>query len=88
MRRSIRISQASDLYPQKLKIFWLIVNMERTLLTALSIFIATYAIIGSVANLIVLEVTKYEVTISFIEYLKVGLPVTLLTLLVGVFLLT
>ncbi len=45
-------------------------------------------IIGSVANLIVLEVTKDEVTISFIEYLRVGLPVTLLTLLVGVFLLT
>ena len=44
-------------------------------------------LIGSVANLIVLEATKHEVEISFVEYLKVGAPLTLLTLAAGVLLL-
>ncbi len=59
---------------------WLLLAMASTLAGNLTI-------IGSVANLIVLEVTKNEVQISFLEYLKVGLPVTILTLLVGVALL-
>jgi Na+/H+ antiporter NhaD/arsenite permease-like protein len=42
-------------------------------------------IISSAANLIVLEVSKDEVQISFLQYLKVGFPVTLLTLAAGVF---
>jgi Na+/H+ antiporter NhaD/arsenite permease-like protein len=45
------------------------------------------SIIGSVANLIVLEVTKDEVQIGFMEYFKVGAPVTLLTIIVGILLL-
>ncbi len=56
---------------------WLLLAMSSTLAGNLTI-------IGSVANLIVLEVTKDEVRISFMEYLKVGLPLTLLTLLVGI----
>jgi Na+/H+ antiporter NhaD/arsenite permease-like protein len=44
-------------------------------------------IIGSVANLIVLEAAKDEVRISFLEYLKIGLPVTLLSIAAGVLLL-
>ncbi len=59
---------------------WLLLAMASTLAGNLTI-------IGSVANLIVMEVTKNEVHISFFEYLKVGLPVTILTLLVGVALL-
>jgi Na+/H+ antiporter NhaD/arsenite permease-like protein len=59
---------------------WLILAMSSTLAGNLTI-------IGSVANLLVLEVTRDEVQISFMEYLKVGLPVTVLTLLAGILLL-
>jgi Na+/H+ antiporter NhaD/arsenite permease-like protein len=59
---------------------WLMLAMASTLAGNLTI-------IGSVANLLVLEVTRDEVQISFLEYLKVGLPVTVLTLLVGILLL-
>ena len=59
---------------------WLLLAMASTLAGNLSI-------IGSVANLIVLEVTKDEVQIGFMEYFKVGAPVTLLTIIVGILLL-
>ncbi len=59
---------------------WLLLAMSSTLAGNLTI-------IGSVANLIVLEVTKDDVRISFLEYLKVGLPLTLVTLCVGILLL-
>jgi Na+/H+ antiporter NhaD/arsenite permease-like protein len=59
---------------------WLLLAMASTLAGNLTI-------IGSVANLIVLEVTKDTVEISFLEYLKIGLPVTVLTLALGVLLL-
>ena len=55
---------------------WLLLAMASTLAGNLTL-------IGSVANLIVLEATKDEVNISFLEYLKTGLPVTLLTILAG-----
>jgi Na+/H+ antiporter NhaD/arsenite permease-like protein len=41
-------------------------------------------ILGSVANLIVIERARREVQISFWEYLKVGVPLSALTLAVGV----
>ena len=42
-------------------------------------------VLGSVANLIVVENAGREgVTISFWEYCKVGIPVTLLTLRLGI----
>jgi Na+/H+ antiporter NhaD/arsenite permease-like protein len=42
-------------------------------------------VLGSVANLIVVENGRREgVTISFWEYCRVGVPVTLLTLTIGV----
>jgi Na+/H+ antiporter NhaD/arsenite permease-like protein len=42
-------------------------------------------ILGSVANLIVIEKANREGTkISFWEYCRVGLPVTLLTLILGI----
>ncbi len=56
---------------------WLLLAMSSTLAGNLTI-------IGSVANLIVLEVTKDDVRISFMEYFKVGAPLTILTLLAGI----
>jgi Na+/H+ antiporter NhaD/arsenite permease-like protein len=42
-------------------------------------------VLGSVANLIVVERAKREgVAITFWDYVKAGVPVTLLTLAVGV----
>src|SRR6185369_4375976 len=56
---------------------WLILAMASTLAGNLTI-------VGSVANLIVVEQARSEgVDIGFVEYAKVGVPVTLLTLLLG-----
>jgi Na+/H+ antiporter NhaD/arsenite permease-like protein len=41
-------------------------------------------LIGSVANLIVVHQARYEARITFVDYLKVGVPLTLLTLAVGI----
>jgi Na+/H+ antiporter NhaD/arsenite permease-like protein len=40
-------------------------------------------ITGSVANIIVVEKARREARISFWEYMKIGVPVTVLTLAVG-----
>jgi Na+/H+ antiporter NhaD/arsenite permease-like protein len=40
-------------------------------------------ITGSVANIIVVERPQKEVAITFLDCFRIGLPVTLLTLLVG-----
>jgi Na+/H+ antiporter NhaD/arsenite permease-like protein len=40
-------------------------------------------ITGSVANIIVVESAKPEVEIGYRDYLRVGVPITLVTLLVG-----
>ena len=46
-------------------------------------------LVGSIANLIVLEgARRHGVEITFWQYCKVGVPVTLLTLLFGVWWLT
>jgi Na+/H+ antiporter NhaD/arsenite permease-like protein len=42
---------------------------------------------GSIANMIVIEKAQSEVVITFKDYLRVGVPVTLVTLTVGVVLL-
>jgi Na+/H+ antiporter NhaD/arsenite permease-like protein len=56
---------------------WLILAMASTLAGNLTI-------VGSVANLIVVEQARSEgIGIGFVEYAKVGVPVTLLTLLLG-----
>jgi Na+/H+ antiporter NhaD/arsenite permease-like protein len=56
---------------------WLILSMASTLAGNLTI-------VGSVANLIVVEQARSEgIDIGFVEYAKVGVPVTLLTLLLG-----
>jgi Na+/H+ antiporter NhaD/arsenite permease-like protein len=59
---------------------WLVLAMASTLAVNLTL-------IGSVANLFVVEVTRDEVEISFLEYLKVGVPLTIATLALGVLLL-
>ena len=57
-------------------IAWLTLAMASTLAGNLTIT-------GSVANLIVVEKARREAVISFSDYLRIGLPVTVLTLAVG-----
>ena len=56
---------------------WLVLAMASTLAGNLTV-------VGSIANLIVVEGARKLCPISFREYLKVGVPVTLLTLAAGV----
>ena len=57
---------------------WLALAMSST-------FAGKLTLLGSVANLIVVEQARREgVTVSFLEYCKVGVPLTLLTLALGV----
>jgi Na+/H+ antiporter NhaD/arsenite permease-like protein len=55
---------------------WLVLSMASTLAGNLTIT-------GSVANIIVVETAKPEVTIRFRDYLRAGVPITLTTMLVG-----
>lgn len=55
---------------------WLLLAMASTLAGNLTIT-------GSVANIIVVERAKPEVEIGFLQYLRIGLPVTVITLLFG-----
>jgi Na+/H+ antiporter NhaD/arsenite permease-like protein len=55
---------------------WLILAMASTLAGNLTIT-------GSVANIIVVESAKPEVKIGFWDYFRVGLPITVMTLIVG-----
>ena len=58
---------------------WLVVAMASTLAGNLTI-------LGSVANLIVVQSARSRhVEIGFWEHLKVGLPLTILTIAVGIF---
>jgi Na+/H+ antiporter NhaD/arsenite permease-like protein len=55
---------------------WLLLAMASTLAGNLTIT-------GSVANIIVVESAKPEVEIGFSDYVRAGVPITILTLLVG-----
>ena len=44
-----------------------------------------FTILGSVANLIVIQRARHEAPIGFWEYCRVGAPLTVLTIAVGVF---
>lgn len=55
---------------------WLTLAMASTLAGNLTIT-------GSVANIIVVERARKEVAITFSDYFRIGLPVTLLTLVAG-----
>jgi len=56
--------------------FWLLLAMSSTLAGNLTIT-------GSVANIIVVEKARGEAHIGFLEYMKIGVPVTLATLALG-----
>jgi Na+/H+ antiporter NhaD/arsenite permease-like protein len=58
------------------RIAWMVLAMASTLAGNLTIT-------GSVANIIVVETAKPEVEIEYRDYLKAGVPITLMTLLVG-----
>jgi Na+/H+ antiporter NhaD/arsenite permease-like protein len=58
---------------------WLTLAMSSTLAGNLTV-------LGSVANLIVIQRARHKVTITFWEYARVGVPVTLLTIAIGVLL--
>jgi Na+/H+ antiporter NhaD/arsenite permease-like protein len=55
---------------------WLLLAMSSTLAGNLTIT-------GSVANIIVVEKARTEAHISFVEYMKIGVPVTLITIAIG-----
>ncbi len=55
---------------------WLMLAMSSTLAGNLTIT-------GSVANIIVVEKARSEAQISFVEYMKIGVPVTLISLTIG-----
>jgi Na+/H+ antiporter NhaD/arsenite permease-like protein len=59
---------------------WLTLAMSSTLAGNLTV-------LGSVANLIVVERARREVVISFREYAKAGIPLTVLTMALGMYLL-
>ncbi len=59
---------------------WLILAMASTLAGNLTV-------LGSVANLIVIQKARRQAAISFWEYFRVGLPLTVITIAVGVLLL-
>jgi len=59
---------------------WLVLAMSSTLAGNLTL-------VGSVANLIVVERARHRVQISFWEYARVGIPLTILTIVIGLVLL-
>lgn len=59
------------------RLYWLALAMSATLAGNLTV-------VGSVANIIVFEQSRREVKISFGEYFRCGLPITLITLLWGI----
>ncbi|MDD5645511.1 MAG: anion transporter [bacterium] len=61
--------------------FWLTLAMASTLAGNLTV-------IGSIANIIVFESAKEKVNVGFLEYLKVGLPLTFFTILAGIAVIT
>jgi Na+/H+ antiporter NhaD/arsenite permease-like protein len=64
--------------PESQENAWLALAMSST-------FAGNFTVLGSVANLIVVECARREgVTVSFWDYCKVGIPLTIVTLILGV----
>jgi len=59
---------------------WLALAMSSTLAGSVTL-------LGSIANLIVVERARHSVHISFVEHLKVGVPLTILSIATSVLLL-
>jgi len=58
------------------ELMWFVVAMAST-------FAGNLTIVGSVANMIVMELSKDRARVGFVEYLKVGVPLTILTTALG-----
>lgn len=59
------------------KLMWYVLSLAST-------FAGNLTIVGSVANLIVLEQSKDTVDLGFLTYLRAGVPITVVTTLAGV----
>jgi Na+/H+ antiporter NhaD/arsenite permease-like protein len=55
---------------------WLLLAMSST-------FAGNLTILGSIANLIVIEGAKHRVRIGFLEYMKIGVPLSIFTIFLG-----
>ena len=62
---------------------WIGGRYEWMLVAMASTFAGNLTIVGSVANMIVLELSRDRARIGFVEYLRAGIPVTLATTAVG-----
>jgi Na+/H+ antiporter NhaD/arsenite permease-like protein len=62
---------------------WVSGTYSWVLIAMASTFAGNLTIVGSVANMIVLELSKDQAKIGFVEYLKAGVPVTLATTAAG-----
>jgi Na+/H+ antiporter NhaD/arsenite permease-like protein len=62
---------------------WISGSYAWTLVAMASTFAGNLTIVGSVANMIVLELSRDRVEIGFVEYLKAGVPVTVATTAAG-----
>lgn len=62
---------------------WIAGSYAWTLVAMASTFAGNLTIVGSVANMIVLELSKDHARIGFFQYLKAGVPVTLVTTAAG-----
>jgi Na+/H+ antiporter NhaD/arsenite permease-like protein len=66
-----------DALPDQTKA-WIVIAMASTLA-------GNFTVLGSIANLIVVEkAARRGVTISFWDYFRVGAPLTMLTIIVGI----
>jgi Na+/H+ antiporter NhaD/arsenite permease-like protein len=57
---------------------WYYLSMASTLADNLTIF-------GSIANIIVIELASSKVKINFLEYIKIGIPLTIITVAITYF---
>src|SRR5207248_7413383 len=62
---------------------WISGSYSWTLVAMASTFAGNLTIVGSVANMIVLELSRDRAKIGFVEYLKAGVPVTIATTAAG-----
>jgi Na+/H+ antiporter NhaD/arsenite permease-like protein len=62
---------------------WISGSYAWTLIAMASTFAGNLTIVGSVANMIVLELSREHARIGFAQYLKAGVPVTLVTTAAG-----
>jgi Na+/H+ antiporter NhaD/arsenite permease-like protein len=76
----ILASQWMDRFSEP-KVMWLVLAMSST-------FAGNLTIVGSVANMIVMELSRETVHIGFLQFLKVGITVTLLSVAIGVVIVT